>query len=147
MKNQLLPKIRYMFLALFLLSGCENDVKLITEEPIKDITGTWKIVRLTRNGEDLTGRLDLSKFKIIFHADGTYTLENGMAFVVSEPGTYKLGDPQFLFSLTLIPQNQPEEKIKLQFPVINGKRQLSLTLSPGCASNVYQYNLARETQE
>lgn len=147
MKNQLLPKILYTFLAVLLLSGCESDVNLITEEPVKDITGTWKIVRLTRNGEDLTERLDLSKFRIIFNADGTYTLQNGMAFVVSEPGTYELGDPQFLFSLTLTPQNQPEEEIKLQFPVINGKRQLSLTLSPGCTSNVYQYNLERETQK
>lgn len=147
MKRKILSRIFYTFLGVLLLSSCEEEASLLKDESVKDIAGTWKIVSLTRNGEDLTQRIDLSKFRLVFNADGTYAMQDKMAFVTDKPGTYKLGDPQYPFSLVLTPQGQEETKIKFQFPVIEGKRQLSLTLSPGCASNTYQYNFARENEE
>ena len=135
----------YVFLACFVFVSCKDEVgTTITDESVKDITGTWKIISLTRNGEQLAQRMDLSKFKITFKSDGTYILEDKMAFPVSDAGAYKLGDPQYPFSLVLTQQNQPAQNIKFQFPVIEGKRQLSLTFSPGCSGNTYQYNFVRE---
>ncbi|WP_432711790.1 DUF5004 domain-containing protein [Pedobacter sp.] len=144
MKRKLF-KFFYLLLGAMVLLSCKDEMAAtITEEPLKDIAGTWRIVTLTRNGEDLSQRIDLSKFKILFDANGNYTMQDKMAFVVSEPGSYKLNDPQYPSGLILSPQGKTAQSIKLQFPVIEGKRQLSLTLSPGCAGNTYQYNFVRE---
>lgn len=127
------------------LHACkEETAATITEEPIKDITGTWRVVSLTRNGEELAQRLDLSKFKINFKSDGTYVLQDKLAFPVTDGGTYKLNDAQYPAGLLLTQQGQQAKAIKFQFPVVAGKRQLSLTFSQGCAGNTYQYNFTRE---
>jgi len=145
MRNKILTKILSLFFGITVLSSCEKDLSAgFTDETVKDITGKWKIVALSRNGEDLTERMDLSKFRIVFNADGTYTLEDRFAFIVDGPGTYSLSDPQYPFALILTPQSQPEAQAKFQFPVVKGKRQVSLTMSPGCSGNTYQFNFERE---
>ena len=134
-----------MLFGITLSLSCKNEVAdLIKDEPVKDISGTWKIVSLTRNGEELASRLDLSKFRITFNADGTYTLQDQMAFTVSGPGSYELNDSQYPSGLIMTQEGKAPEKMTFQFPVVAGKRQLSLTLSPGCTGNTYQYNFARE---
>lgn len=135
----------YLLLGSITLQSCKDEIAAtISEEPVKDIAGTWKIVSLTRNGEELAQRIDLSKFRVSFKADGTYTLQDKMSFPVSEPGTYQLNDPQYPSTLVLSPQNKTGKNVQFTFPVVAGKRQLSLTFSPGCASNTYQYNFVRE---
>ena len=125
-------------------ASCEEVTDVASDETSKDITGRWKIVSLIRNGEDMTERMDLSKFRIVFNADGTYTMEDQFAFIVDGPGTYRLSDPQYPFGLILTPEAKPEAKAKFQFPVVKGKRQLSLDMSLGCSSNTYQFNFERE---
>ena len=138
-------KLFYLLLVTITSISCKDEIaNTVTDEMKKDITGTWKIVSITRNGEQLSQRIDLSKFKIIFKADGSYTLEDKMAFAVDGPGVYSLNDLQYPSGLILTEQGKPEETVKFQFPVVEGKRQLSLTLSPGCEGNVYQYDFAKE---
>jgi uncharacterized protein (TIGR03067 family) len=122
-------------------SGCEKEQLGGTTEAMKDISGTWKITQLTRNGEDLTERMDLSKFRIVFNEDKTYTLVDKMAFSVDESGVYRLDDPQYPFAIILSPQSDPDnsKSVKFQFPVVEGERRLSLNLSMGCSSNTYNY--------
>ncbi len=135
----------YLLLGTVLLLSCKNEVAdLIKDEPVKDISGTWKIVSLSRNGEELASRIDLSKFRITFNTDGTYTLTDKMAFTVDGPGSYELNDSQYPSGLIMTQKGKSPEKMTFQFPVVAGKRQLSLTLSPGCTGNTYQYNFARE---
>jgi len=137
--------IIYLLLATLTVISCKDEVATaIADESVKDVTGTWKVISLTRNGEELAQRVDLSKFRIVFKADGTYALQDKLAFAVSGPGTYKLNDPQYPYSLMLTEQSKTGKTVKFQFPVIEGKRQLSLTLSPGCTGNTYQYNFVRE---
>lgn len=137
--------IIYLLLATLTVISCKDEVATaIADESVKDVTGTWKVISLTRNGEELAQRVDLSKFRIIFKADGTYALQDKLAFAVSGPGTYKLNDPQYPYSLMLTEQSKTGKTVKFQFPVVEGKRQLSLTLSPGCTGNTYQYNFVRE---
>ncbi|EDM36965.1 hypothetical protein PBAL39_18864 [Pedobacter sp. BAL39] len=137
--------IFYLLFAVLTIASCKSEIAdTITDETVKDISGTWKVVSLTRNGESLTQRIDLSKFKVIFKSDGTYTLEDKLAFAVSDPGTYNLNDPQYPYSLILTPTGKDAEKISFQYPIIEGKRQLSLTISPGCTGNIYQYNFVKE---
>lgn len=145
MKSKILAKIVFLVFAVMIFTSCKKELLTsVPDESVKDITGKWRMVALTRNGEDMTARMDLSKFRIVFNADGTYTLENRFAFLVDGPGTYSLSDPQFPFSLSMTQQSQPGAKAKFQFPVIAGKRQLSLTMSMGCASNSYQFNFEKE---
>ncbi len=130
---------------MIVLYSCKNELlNTITDEPVKEITGTWKIVSISRNGEQLEKRLDLSKFRITFNADGSYTLKNKFAFAVSEPGSYTLNDPQYPSALIMTQQGKETGKVKFQFPVIEGKRNMSLTFSPGCEGNTYQYDFIRE---
>ncbi|WP_256010401.1 DUF5004 domain-containing protein [Desertivirga xinjiangensis] len=142
---------RRIFTFFYLLFGtlafvaCEDELAAtITDESLKEVTGTWKVVSLTRNGEELAQRLDLSRFRITFNPDGTYALQDKLAFAVAGPGTYKLNDPQYPYSLILTEQTKEAQPVKFQFPVIEGKRQMSLTFSPGCSSNTYQYNFVKE---
>lgn len=137
--------IFYLLLATLTVLSCKDEVAAtITDESVKDVTGTWKVTSLTRNGEELAQRIDLSKFRITFKSDGTYSMQDKLAFVVANAGTYKLNDPQYPYSLVLTEQSKTAQTVKFQFPVVEGKRQLSLTLSPGCAGNTYQYNFVRE---
>ena len=144
MKRKLRPFFHLLFVSTLFFSCKEEIISSVTEEPVKDIAGTWRVVSLTRNGEELTERMDLSKFRISFKDDGTYTLQDRIAFAVSEAGSYKLNDPQYPSSLLLTQPNQATQSVNFQFPVVQGKRQLSLIFSPGCAGNTYQYNLVKE---
>lgn len=146
MKRKIFFNFFYILIcAMLFVAGCKKEVPATGDESIKDITGSWKIVKLIRNGEDMSQRIDLSKFRIVFNADNTYSLVDKMAFVVDEPGTFRLDDPQYPFGLILKPQSGTEStNVTFEFPVIEGKRELSLTLSPGCSSNKYQYFFQRE---
>lgn len=127
------------------ISSCKDELGNIrTEEAEKDITGNWKVIQLTRNGENLSKRLKLEDLKIDFNADGTYSIADDLPFVVSGSGKYRLDDPQYPFSVVLSPTEGKEEVVlKFLFPVVNGKRQLSLVMSLGCSSNTYQYDCER----
>jgi len=136
----------FTVLSLITLSSCEEEMSnIVTDETAKDVTGNWKVLKLTRNGEDLSKRLDLNDFQISFKADGTYSLSEQLPFVVNDAGNYTLSDPQFPFSLILQPEGETTEvPVKFQFPVVKGKRQLSLTFSLGCSSNTYQFDFERQ---
>ncbi|WP_313529271.1 DUF5004 domain-containing protein [Sphingobacterium multivorum] len=127
------------------INSCKDELGNIpTEEAEKDITGKWQVTQLTRNGEDLSKRLALDNFKIDFNADGTYTIADNLPFVVSGSGKYRLDDPQYPFSVVLSPaEGKADIVLKFQFPVVKGKRQLSLVTSLGCSSNTYQYDCER----
>ncbi|MBD1424555.1 DUF5004 domain-containing protein [Sphingobacterium arenae] len=145
-------KIKHLLLFVFIAFGylfhvsCEDEMaNIVTDEPVKDITGSWKVVQLMRNGEDLSQRLNLTDFRVDFKADGNYILANELPFVLVGSGTYTLNDPQYPFSVLLTADGESEQiAVKLQYPVVRGKRQLSLSFSLGCAGNTYQYNFERE---
>ncbi|MFZ4262755.1 DUF5004 domain-containing protein [Sphingobacterium sp. HJSM2_6] len=129
--------------------SCEDEATaILVEEPIKDIAGTWKVIQIHRNGEDLSKRMKFENFQMVFKADGTYTLSDDLPFLVDGPGKYALNDPQYPFSLILSPTDQEEHlPVKFQFPIVEGQRQLSLNLSLGCTSNTYQYVFQRVIAE
>jgi hypothetical protein len=136
---------------IFFMASCdifENNSLGIPEESEKNIAGLWKIVKATRNDADITALMDFSNFSIKFNADNTYAVENYLPFAVKENGTWSLDDPQYPFYLTLNENNAPEAlALNFNYPVVNGKRIISLSFSPGCHSNVYTYIFERETIE
>jgi hypothetical protein len=129
-----------IFLILAGFTSCKKESNISIQEPLKDITGSWEIVKLTRNGEDLTDRVDLSKFRLVFNKDSTYSLQGNMPFIVREPGTYSLDNPQYPFFIRFETQDKSiQDTLKLVYPVVNGVRQISVNISPGCSKNTYNY--------
>lgn len=122
------------------LSACKKQPAVPFREPIKDITGSWEIIKLTRNGEDLTSRIDLSKFRLLFNKDSTYSFEGNFPFIVSQPGTYSLDNPQYPFHISFTTKDKTiKDTLNFVYPIVNGQRQISLNISPGCSSNTYNY--------
>jgi hypothetical protein len=121
-------------------SSCKTEKVLPQKEALKDITGNWQVIKATRNGTDLTNIVDFSQFKLNF-ANGNYTLQNKLPFLVNQNGSFSLDDPQYPFKITFTATGGQPVSTVFTYPVVNGKRQLSLTFSPGCANNSYVYVL------
>ncbi len=148
MKTKQLIPMAFMACGFALFSSCADELSNIAhEEPTKEITGSWKVIKLTRNGEDLSQRLNLNDFRIEFKEDGTYTIAERLPFVLEGSGAYALSDPQYPFSVLMTAEGTDEEvPVNFQYPVVKGKRQLNLTFSLGCSSTTYQYSFERENQ-
>ncbi|MGO3267946.1 MAG: DUF5004 domain-containing protein [Sphingobacteriaceae bacterium] len=145
MKHHLFYRLLALFLPCCLFSSCEDKLSTVSlDESAKNVTGSWQVTQITRNGEDLSERMDFSGFSIDFNEDGSYTTSENLPFLVQGTGAYDLNDPQYPFSLVLTPSTSQEAvSIDFQFPIVDGKRQLNLTMSLGCSSNSYQYSLER----
>jgi len=134
-----------IFLLLFCLAliySCKTEKLQLPFEPVKSLKGNWRITGVARNGNDLTNFFDFSKFRINF-TDSSYTLSEKVPFLVTESGTWHFDDPQYPFQLALKAKDSTEKISPLVFPIVGGKRTMVLTLSPGCKSNIYQYNLEK----
>lgn len=124
--------------------SCDNNASDPPQEPIKNIEGSWKVVSVTRNDVDITDAVDFSQFKINFNQDNTYSFENYLPFIVKEQGTWSLDDPQYPFKINFM-ENTNAEAIAtdLTYPIVQGKRQIRISFSPGCHANTYAYVLER----
>ena len=130
-----------MLLLAAVLFACKPERLAVPAEPVKDIQGSWQVIRATRNGTDLTSRFDFSKFRIHF-TDSAYTLENPLPFIVSKNGRWAFDNPNYPFTLSFtLPDSTTQSPF--QYPVVSGKRNIILTFSPGCSSNSYQYTLQK----
>ena len=114
-------------------------------EAMKDMSGTWRLKTVTRNGVNITQQMDFTRFRLNLNSDGTYSIQNYLPFVVSGDGTWEVNDPQHPMLLTF-KENGTAEGINLDFayPIVDGSRALSITLSPGCHTNSYVYTLYRD---
>ena len=118
------------------------------KEAMKDLSGTWRLKTVTRNGVNITQQMDFSRFRLILHSDGTYSIQNYLPFVVSADGTWAVNDPQHPMLLTFKEEGATEGiNLDFSYPVVDGNRALSITLSPGCYTNSYVYTLYREKAE
>ncbi|CAN5616594.1 hypothetical protein BH11BAC3_BH11BAC3_46660 [soil metagenome] len=129
------------FLLLFVLS-CKKESSLTPSEPVKEIDGSWKIIKALRNGTDLTNRFDFSAFRITF-SNNSYTIKNPVPFIVSKAGTWKFDDPVYPFNISFN-TGADSAKSGIQYPVVGGVRNLVISFSPGCNLNTYQYTLEKE---
>jgi hypothetical protein len=138
---QMKALILVMMVAL-LATACKTEKVLPQKEAIKDITGSWQVIKATRNGSDLTSIIDFTGFKINFTATG-YALVNKLPFLVDQDGTFALDDPEYPFKITFTAAGKTPVATAFTYPIVNGKRQLSLTFSPGCVGNSYVYVLQK----
>jgi len=109
-------------------------------EQVKDISGTWQLATVSRNGIDITDAMDFSQFRIDLKKDGSYTLENYLPFVVRRNGTWKVDDAYYPFHLYFTEEGAAQQSAtEIQFPISNGERKIVITQSPGCSKNTYTY--------
>jgi hypothetical protein len=134
--------ILWIALPLLLASSCKVENINPVNESVKDISGSWKVIKATRNGADLTGIVDFSQFRVNFNA-GAYTLSNNLPFIVSQNGNYSLDNPQYPFRITFTATGGAPVSTIFNYPIVNGVRILTVTFSPGCAQNAYVYTLQK----
>jgi len=146
MKLKLFLKVILLLLlapALFITS-CKVEKIAPQSESTKDISGSWKVIRATRNGTDITSIIDFSQFRVKFDSQGNYTLVNSLPFLVTANGKYALDDPQYPFKITFTPTGGSTVSTAFNYPIVAGSRQLNMTFSPGCPQNTYVYTLVKE---
>jgi hypothetical protein len=124
--------------------SCENNDDDARVESVKSIDGSWKVVSAARNDVDITEAFDFTQFRVNFNEDGSYSFENYLPFIVKQEGTWALDDPQYPFKINFSEGNNAEMvAADLTYPVVQGRRQIQLTFSPGCQLNRYKYVLER----
>ena len=69
-------------------------------ESAKNLSGTWKLQTVTRNGIDITKSMDFTRFQLQLKDDGTYSIQNYLPFVVSGEGQWAVNDPQHPMQLS-----------------------------------------------
>lgn len=132
-----------LLILLFFISACKRQ-EIAMPEPVKDLSGEWRITKAVRNGVDITTLTDFTKFRIHFSGESQYSIENPLPFVVNRNGSYSLDDPKYPLRITFS-QTGTNDPVSTGFtyPVVNGKRNLVFSFSPGCTSNTYLYTLER----
>lgn len=109
-------------------------------ETIKHVDGNWQLSAVVRNGIDITKYMDFTRFHIVLNKDSTYEIRNYLPFIVENNGTWSVDDPQFPFHLVFREEGKNEEvKTEIGFLTVDGERQLTIKLSPGCHTNTYVY--------
>lgn len=138
--------IKIFFAAALLLAGaaCKTQ-KDVFVEPQKDLAGTWRISKITRNAADITEWVDSTGFRLVLNNDNSYTLgENKLPFLVGVAGSWMADDPQYPYQLSFVPANAQDSITgSITTPVIKGSRSLNITFSPGCNKNTYVYTLEK----
>jgi len=122
--------------------ACKPELLVAPAEPVKNLSGSWQIIKATRNGTDLTTRFNFSQFRIHF-TDSSYTIDSLVPFIVSHNGKWSFDDPVYPFKLSFQATDSSAKTSPLQYPVTGGQRNLIITFSPGCALNTYQYTLQK----
>ncbi|MFI2743670.1 DUF5004 domain-containing protein [Zhouia sp. PK063] len=136
------------FMLLVLVFSCtpdDNDAATITEFD-KDISGSWHIVSIIRNGEDITNVINAVDFRVTFKEDHTYDFQNYIPFAVSEVGNWQLDDPKYPFNISFKSNIGEDVQIQMGYPIVDGKRHMELTFSPGCSKNKYVYTLEKVSE-
>jgi len=122
--------------------ACRPERLVAPSEPLKVLSGTWQIIKATRNGTDITSRFDFSHFRINF-TDSSYTIDSLVPFIVNMNGKWSFDDPTYPFSLSFTAKDSAVKSSPLLYPVTNGQRNVIITFSPGCNLNSYQYTLQK----
>lgn len=132
------------FLTLTMISSCDTFEDGMTpdsySETIKHVDGNWRLFTVSRNGIDITKYMDFSRFHIVLNKDNTYEIKNYLPFIVKGNGTWSVDDPQFPFHL-IFREDGADETVETEigFLTVDGERQLTIKLSPGCHTNTYVY--------
>ncbi len=110
-------------------------------EADKNLAGVWQLAEVTRNGVEITEQMNCGQFKLHLNESGRYTLENRLPFPVAHDGFWEVDDAAHPFQITFAEDDVIGDPVAVNifYPIVDGKRQLSITHSPGCDANKYIY--------
>jgi hypothetical protein len=144
-------KWTFMLFALTCMVCSCSDFKDSTdyniEEQDKQLSGSWRISKATRNGLDITRLMDFSQFEITFNEDQTYTIENYLPFLVRENGTWEIDNPKFPSQIAFTENGAAGKVSTFEYVIVGGERQMILTFVPGYKTNSYVYTFERSSNE
>ena len=125
-------------------SSCQTRKEALVE-PVKDLNGTWKIAKVTRNTVDITQYIDSAGFRLTLANDKSYTLQsNNIPFLVNTNGKWSVDDPQYPYNLSFSPTDSSNTFTGgIGTPASKGLRNLEVTFSPGCHTNSYVYTFEK----
>ena len=112
-------------------------------ESEKSIAGTWQIINVTRNGQDITQKFDFFSFRVNFRPDNTFSIENPVPFFVKTKGVWSVDDPRYPFKISFEEGGDDLLITEFNYPIVGAERQIQFTFSPGCTTNTYEYFLQR----
>lgn len=117
----------------------DNPGKIV--EADKNLAGVWQLAGVTRNGVEITDQMNCGQFKLHLEKSGRYTLENRLPFPVAHDGFWEVDDPAHPFQLTFTEDDVigDPESVEILYPIVDGKRRLTISHSPGCDANNYIY--------
>lgn len=150
MKVNTIFKHLLLFCAFFAcLVSCdviESEEEEFIVETEKNIAGTWQIINVTRNGQNITEKFDFSTFKVNFLPDHTFSIENPVPFFVKTKGTWSVDDPRYPFKIAFEEEGDDLMVTEFSYPIVGAERQIQFTFSPGCTNNTYEYFLQRTSE-
>jgi len=141
-----------LFSLAMLMASCstyyDETTPYAVKEAMKDLSGSWRLKTVTRNGVNITNQMDFTRFRLNLNQDGSYSIQNYLPFVVSGNGTWTVNDPLRPMLLSFKEEGAAKGiDLDFSYPVVDGSRALSITLSPGCHTNSYVYTLYRDKTE
>lgn len=144
--NTILKHLLLICACFAFLASCdviEAEEEEIIVESEKNIAGTWQIINVTRNGQNITGKFDFSRFRVNFLPDHTFSIENPVPFFVKTNGIWSVDDPRYPFKISFEEGGDDLLITEFNYPIVGAERQIQFTFSPGCTTNTYEYFLQR----
>lgn len=134
------------FLIIISVTACVKENTDILQEPIKDITGEWRIEMVTRNKVDITDFFNFQDFSLTFNDDGTYHIANEVPFIIDKDGSWEIDPKRYTMYMKFVQgENGEEFSSEFDYPIVQGRREIILKGSPGCMNNIYEYVLRQHT--
>lgn len=140
--------------AVLLLSGCEDDLTVrqdaLTAYTV-EVNGNWNLFSISRNGEDLSGMLNITDNSIALNNDGTFNLSSS---TIPFPTLKTTGARFTSGNWTFNDDFQPTKihfsngssivPVKLDKPLYGkNNNTLSFKFSLGCGTNSYLYQFKK----
>ena len=101
---------------------------------------SYKHLSIKQENIDLYYKNKSRIFATVPKKDNTYEIKNYLPFIVKNKGKWSVDDPQFPFHLVFEEEGMNKEvKTEIGFSTVDGKRRLTIKLSPGCHTNTYVY--------
>lgn len=149
--KEMLKNISKMLSMILIVSGLvacnafsDSTDPYAATEALKDLSGVWKLKSVVRNDVDITKEMDFTQFALHMNSDGTFHIDNYLPFVVERDGVWSIDDARHPQRITFQETGvQGDVQADFSYPIVEGRRSLSINLSPGCDKNKYTYTMER----
>ena len=135
--KEMLKNISKMLSMILIVSG------LVACNAFSDSTDPYAATEALKD-VDITKEMDFTQFALHMNSDGTFHIDNYLPFVVERDGVWSIDDARHPQRITFQETGvQGDVQADFSYPIVEGRRSLSINLSPGCDKNKYTYTMER----